>query len=565
MLIGSTLAAAAPRRASPVVVPPSPVVPPRWATPSAADVRVAAELRAIRVRSAAWWGLARQALAGLGDGWAEPEALGSRPCVVWQALADSADANLHQQLGLALRADGVPTSAFGALGVPVPSAEAWFAALGECGALRPEPVFVASLARRVGQLPSVGTDAWADAVADALHGAWDTDGSGVLDRVEEVEGVACDVWSALDARAQAEGVDGPWSYTLTAQHPNAFPGVSSAMRSVWDARLSVCGLGPRARAAVATSRPLTEVEVVETMRALTVPNLPAWESEVRSLWIEAFDIDGTLAIDTVDEAVAIPCDAWRTASARVNADTGAPLARWYGLLEGAWEGERLGLRVPVRAVVGRRLAQCRLVATTSSRDPEDRAFDAVLTLSWADAVAALRAPGAFAKRPWTCARWLGLERLAVRELGVASLGAWLGTEGVWRGGEIGRADAVEARAEIARCAMRPPTDRMGAADGAEALGRVAQGLAAAVQASRASTPGGQPRRAIAATGCDVWVSADAVCREAWGAGVDATLGLGTVTGAAAVGVAPQDAPRLHRHLRRCGLHSAPPKAASARR
>ncbi len=516
-------------------------------------MRVAAELRAIRVRSTAWWGVARQALDRLPPAWSAPESLAARPCIVWQALADSADANLHQQLGRALRVDGVPTAAFGSLGVPVASAEAWFAALSECGALRPEPVLVASLARRVGQIPSVGTAAWADAVGAAVRGAWDTDGSGALDRIDEVDGVACEVWASLDGRAQAEGVDGPWSFTLTAQHPTGFPAISPPMRSAWDARLSVCGMGPRARAAVAAPSRLTDADVVDAMRALTVPTIRLWEDEVRSLWVEAFDVDGTLALDTPAEVDAIPCEAWRAASARVGADTGARLVQWYGLVDGAWEGERLGLRMPARAAVGRRLAQCRITSSSAARDPEDRAFDAVLVMSWSDAVQTLRAPGAFPTRPWTCARWVGLDHLAVRELGAAGLATWLGAGGTWRGGEIGRPDEAAARAEMARCAMTSPKV---AAEGDDRLSALAQRLAAAVHSAQAAQPSGPPSRAISETGCDVWREADAVSRSAWAAGIDATLGLGTVTGAAVVGVAPPDAPELHRHLRRCGLHSA---------
>jgi hypothetical protein len=477
---------------------------------------------------------------------------------VWQALADSADANLQQQLGRALRVDGVLTAAYAQLGVPAASSEAWFAALAACGALRPEPVLDASLARRVGQIPAVGTAAWGTAVGAALRGAWDTDGSGALDRPDEVEGVGCDVWAALDVRAEAEGVEGPWAYTLSVARSPAFPGVAPTMRGAFDARLSVCGLGPRARAAVPADAPVTDAAVVDAMRAFKLPTLSAWEDEVRALWLEAFDRDDSLALERADEVLAIPCDAWRMVAARVASDTGAPWMRWYGLVEGAWEGERLGLRIPAQAAVARRLTQCRLLAGTGARDPEDRAFEAALEQSWSDALAALRAPGAFAKRPWTCARWTGLDRLAQRELGGLGLLGWLGGPGSWRGAEIGRPDEAAARGEIAACALSPNAAPVGA-QATPSLGGIAARLAEAVRDTE--TPG--MAAALRQMGCSLWVEADNATRAAWGAGVDATFALDTPSGATLVGVEPRDAKLLHRHLKRCGLHGDRPRSQPA--
>jgi hypothetical protein len=134
------------------------------------------------------------------------------PCALWASLDAALERDtghgLVSSYGLRSGLDWRATS----LGLDPGSRSAAFLAMQTCGVpgatpvqVRVEPADVTEFVVVVGNLPNGGSAAWDQEVHRRLLASFDADGSGRLDRPEEIATLPCIVWHALDDSVRAGG------------------------------------------------------------------------------------------------------------------------------------------------------------------------------------------------------------------------------------------------------------------------------------------------------------------------------------------------------------------------
>lgn len=214
---------------------------------------------------------------------------------------------------------------------------------GPSGGSEPVPVARAGVGlvdslRAIG--PSVDADAWDTTVGRLVLEAFDQDGSGSIDRADELEVITCDVYKLLDGEVQER-----WRHdmrTLYGFERGAYMGnvlgFSVSLRSRVDAALALCvGAGPPAQADGGAG---SQLAVPGPLGLRGDPGTPTWEGSAEQLLIADFDLDKSGEIDNATELAKIPCSTWRALEQPLRS-TGHGLHD-YGLGSGRWRGNRLG-------------------------------------------------------------------------------------------------------------------------------------------------------------------------------------------------------------------------------
>lgn len=271
------------------------------------------------------------------------------PCATWGALDDGVrggwDASLYVVYGFAPELDWVGH----ALGIDAGQRPRAAARLEQCGlstpvraASRPEDV-----ALHLRALPPLAEDGVLATQHKLLVRAFDTDGTGRIDQVDEVRAVDCEVWSLLDARArEASGEDLVGAFHL--DDADGWRGEALGLDPV---------VGPVVLDALASCR-REGVAPVEPEPAEAVD--PATSvGALRRAWIAEHDGDGDGRLDTSREVRGVSCEQWRTLDEIARAVWGAPAREALGLDPGAvWHGDEVALSASVRGVARRQLLRC---------------------------------------------------------------------------------------------------------------------------------------------------------------------------------------------------------------
>ena len=201
-----------------------------------------------------------------------------------------------------------------------------------------------------------GQEAWNDEVQSILLLAYDADASGQLDSTEELLGIPCQVFAALDLRAREAWEDGlriGYGFRADRDWQGDALGFAELIRAGADMRIASCDLTQVAPTA-AESLVATRIRARPETGGLT-----PWDDAVAPLLLEAYDSDLSGLLDTAAEASSIACDDWRAVDQGVRRSWTHGVRQTYGFAHGyIWVGDALGFDPSVRAVVNGRLVDC---------------------------------------------------------------------------------------------------------------------------------------------------------------------------------------------------------------
>lgn len=230
-------------------------------------------------------------------------------------------------------------------------------------------------AERILAVPAEGGSAdWDSSVRLVLLANYDLDSSGALDKAPEVEAIPCSTWKALDERVRekwAAGFRVTYGFPADKIWVGDTLGVSELMRTVGDRKLESCEASGWSGGASASGRP-PYVEI-----ALVAPGLggqPAWDAEVRSILLGAYDANGSGLLDSTEEIAAIPCETLDAVDARAREGQEAGLRVAYGLqADREWRGGDLGFAEPLRAGLDMWVVGCASAPPPSTPAPSQPA------------------------------------------------------------------------------------------------------------------------------------------------------------------------------------------------
>ena len=229
------------------------------------------------------------------------------------------------------------------------------------------PDHVRRLAHQLEQLNKPASRAWDDQVHGLLVEHYDLDGDGVLNARIEVESVPCLIWATLDASVRARIPRGlADAYALMGDrdepwlgHALGF-GLSAA--PVVSARLTRCTGGAARSGQVSADRRLSA-----TMQPLDATS-GRFDSGVRQILIDVFDLDASGQLDTIEELETVGCEVWGVIDQQVRSAWDAPLSEVYGI-DGRfrWVGSVLGVDASLRAPWSDVLLDCGLSSDSAGR------------------------------------------------------------------------------------------------------------------------------------------------------------------------------------------------------
>ncbi len=220
------------------------------------------------------------------------------------------------------------------------------AAIERCTTVAPRPVH----AQIRDAVPGGGGhDAWDKEVASILLANFDSNGSRSIDSTTELMAMSCEVFGALDARVK-EG----WGYGLRTIYGFEADkiwvgyalGFDESVRSGADLRIAGCTQTQR--------NPASEV------RAVPDGGSSSWDSAVRDILVNAFDADGSGAIDTRREVGSIPADVWVAIDQGVKQRFSYGVRYIYGFDGTAWLGDALGFDKRIRGAADAAMASAGL-------------------------------------------------------------------------------------------------------------------------------------------------------------------------------------------------------------
>lgn len=252
-------------------------------------------------------------------------------------------------------------------------------------------------------LPEAGSSPWDDEVRARMLAAYDSDGSGAIERTE-VRAIPCDVWVALD-RAIAEGgryrgLLETYGFRGDLMWLGGALGFRRGTRSSAERAMRACGVtegGPLGDVALAPDDTLP----VGFLRALPHAGSDPWQELVRIVLVQVYDTGRSGLIDA-DEAAVIGCPVWRAADDALRRDTATGVVDRYGLRpDRAWRGFLLGLSADASDVVIGAMSTCEVPGAFVARPPPD----ASATAAAIGVIAALPEAGAL---PWDVAVFLQL-------------------------------------------------------------------------------------------------------------------------------------------------------------
>ncbi len=361
---------------------------PAPATGSAAGV--AAQIRAVTEEggSSEWDRAVKPIVVGAfdanGSGWVDTDAEArSVPCDVWKALDDGVKQKWsyglrttygfeegYSWLGYVIGIDEaarVPAHATlkacedsgfaGGGGATTGSGSVGVATTGSGGS---------GLGPRIRGLPQEGgsTD-WDAAIKPLMVDAFDSDGSGAIDRTSESAAIPCDVWAALD-----DGVRTKWTYGLRVIYGfqgggwlGNLIGFDESIRSASDGHAAACGLdtGSAAPAATATPAPAGDDAASRIRGRSEAGGSDGWDAAAKSIMLEKYDLNGSGTIDKSAEVSAIPCATWKALDDGVKEGWGYGIRSIYGFKEGyGWIGYTVGFSESIRVVADAAAAGCGL-------------------------------------------------------------------------------------------------------------------------------------------------------------------------------------------------------------
>ena len=210
-----------------------------------------------------------------------------------------------------------------------------------------------------------GSTDWDAAVKPIMLDAFDSDGSGFIDRSSESVAVPCDVWSALDA-----GVRQKWSYGIRVIYGfqgggwlGNLVGFSESIRTDSDGHAAACGLGTGSEGpATTTPGPTSSDEVAA--RILGQPEesgSDSWDAAIKPIMTAAYDLDGSGSIDKGPEVSAVSCATWKALDDGVKRKWSYGIRTIYGFKDGySWIGYTVGFSETVRSSADSAAAGCGL-------------------------------------------------------------------------------------------------------------------------------------------------------------------------------------------------------------
>jgi len=211
------------------------------------------------------------------------------------------------------------------------------------------------VAQQIRSVPAGGTSPWDVAIADILTRAYDRNSSGWLDSADEVRAITCDEWNALD-----EGVRQSWDYGIRIIYgfEAGYSWVGDALkikesqRSVGDARIVQC-IGNGTATSQGAGDPAAQI------RSFPDGGTSAWDAQVKSVIVSAFDTNGSGAVDTAAEIGAISCEVWQAMDDGVKQRFSHGLRAIYGFDPmGNWIGYAVGFSDKVRKEADAALVRC---------------------------------------------------------------------------------------------------------------------------------------------------------------------------------------------------------------
>jgi hypothetical protein len=128
-------------------------------------------------------------------------------------------------------------------------------------------------------------------------------------------------------------------------------GLGEAVRGRAASALAACGVAP--------TRFTDAGDAVEAAVAkVPAPGAGAWDDEVRSLLLIAYDADGSGAVDTLAEVSGIGCGVFVRLDGQLRAAFPKGFAATYGVSGGEWLGESLGFGLATRTALNARVGVC---------------------------------------------------------------------------------------------------------------------------------------------------------------------------------------------------------------
>lgn len=216
------------------------------------------------------------------------------------------------------------------------------------------PLAAQPIAERIAAVPGDPyTDVWSEPVRLALLAAYDADDSGTLDTAEEVDAVACEVWTALETTV--EGVLDIYGFTPDYLWVGGALGFAESMRAE--------GYAAGLRCLTASPEPpdAPDGAVATRIRALEEPSTYAWKLATGRLLISHYDADGSGVLDTTEEADAVACDVWEAIEDGYAQGEYDRFWIGYGIKDAeylGWNANGLGLDESIRADAWEAVQRC---------------------------------------------------------------------------------------------------------------------------------------------------------------------------------------------------------------
>ena len=214
-----------------------------------------------------------------------------------------------------------------------------------------------------------GKSPWDAAVKPILLGHYDTNGSGSLDTTEEILGIPCETFVALDARVR-EG----WGYSLRLIYGFQADkiwvgdalGFAESARSGADMRAASCEGG--VATPVPTPAPSTGGSVASQIRARPeTGGQSPWDEAVMRILVAAYDANRSGLLDTATESQALSCDDWKAIDDGVKVSWDYGVRTIYGFAPGyIWIGSALGFSESFRTSADADLVACLEPGTVTS-------------------------------------------------------------------------------------------------------------------------------------------------------------------------------------------------------
>ncbi len=196
-----------------------------------------------------------------------------------------------------------------------------------------------------------GKSPWDAATKQILLGAYDSNKSGWIDTTDELLGIPCETWSALDARVRegwGMGLRTIYGFEADKIWVGGELGFAESVRSGADMRAASCQGGT----VTPTPAPVPRTGGTVAQQIRSRPETggqDSWDAAVKKILLGAYDSNGNGVLDTSAEATALNCDDWKALDdgVKVSWDYGirtiygfAPGYSWVGYAIGFSEGQR---------------------------------------------------------------------------------------------------------------------------------------------------------------------------------------------------------------------------------